>query len=81
MKWTVRHAAWLIPRLRSIDAQSPFYRALGGPHRGKVLEFGESVFAHLPEVVNPAPRLADRWKFRPVAGQERPHRRTSGQNR
>ena len=30
--------------------QSTFYRAMGGPYRGKLLEFGESVLAHLPEV-------------------------------
>ena len=44
---------------------SPFYRAIGGPCRGK-LEFGETVPAHLPEFGkgsgNPAPKLADRWK-------------------
>ena len=37
---------------------------MGGPYRGEVLEFGESVLAHLPEVGkgsgNPAPKLADR---------------------
>ena len=66
MQWTVRHAAWLIPRFKRTDVQSPFYRAMGGPCRGKLLEFGESVLAHLPEVGkgpgNPAPKLADRWK-------------------
>ena len=65
-KWIVRHAAWLIPRFRRNDAQSSFCRAMGGPYRGKLLEFGESVLAHLPEVGrgsgNPAPKLADRWK-------------------
>ena len=66
MKWIVRHAAWLIPRFRGSEIQSPFYRAVGGPHRGKLVEFGETVLAHLPEVGkgsgNPAPKLADRWK-------------------
>ena len=46
--------------------QSPFYRAIGGPYREKLLEFGESVLAHFPEVGtgsgNPAPKLADSWK-------------------
>ena len=46
--------------------QSPFYRAMGGPYRGKLVEFGETVLAHLPEVGKgsgfPAPKLADRWK-------------------
>ena len=50
MKWIVRLAAWLIPRFRRNDAQSPFYRAMGGPCRGKLLGLGESVLAHLPEV-------------------------------
>ena len=50
MKWIVRHAAWLIPRFRGNDVKSPFYRAVGGPYRGKLLEFGDSVLAHLPEV-------------------------------
>ena len=66
MKWIVRHAAWLIPRFRGNDVQSPFYRAMGGPCRGKLVEFGETVLAHLPEVgkgsVNPAPKLAKRWE-------------------
>ena len=65
MKWIVRHAAWLIPRFMGNDVQSPLHRAMGGPYRGKLLEFGESVLAHLPEVGkgsgNPA-KLADRWK-------------------
>ena len=46
--------------------RSPFYRATGGPYRGKLVEFGETVLAHLPEVGkgsgNPAPKLADRWE-------------------
>ena len=45
---------------------SPFFRAMDGPYRGKLVEFGETVLAHLPEVGkgsgNPAPKLADRWK-------------------
>ena len=48
------------------EAQSPFYRAMGEPYRGKLVGFGETVLAHLPEVAkgsgNPAPKLADRWK-------------------
>ena len=39
---------------------------MGGPYRGKLVEFGETALAHLPEVGkgsgNPAPKLADRWK-------------------
>ena len=66
MRWIVRHASWLIPRFRGNEIQSPFYRAMGGPYRGKLVEFGETVLAHLPEVGkgsgNPAPKLADRWK-------------------
>ena len=70
-RWIVRHAVWLIPRFRGGDVQSPFYRALGRPYRGKLVEFGETVLAHLPEVGkgsgNPAPKLA--------AGKERLNRR------
>ena len=66
MRWVVRHAAWLIPRFRGNDIQFPFYRSMGGPYRGKLVEFGETVLAHLPEEGkrsgNPAPILADRWK-------------------
>ena len=66
MRWIVRHAAWLIPRFRGSEIQSPFYRVIGGPYRGKLVEFGATVLAHLPEVRkgsgNPAPKLADRWK-------------------
>ena len=66
MKLSVRHAAWFIPRFRANGVHSPFDRAMGGPYRGKLLEFGASVLAHLPEVGkgsgNPAQKLADRWK-------------------
>ena len=48
------------------DVQSASYRAMGGPYRGKLLEFDESVLVHLPEVGkesgNPATKLPDRWK-------------------
>ena len=51
---------------RSSDVQSPFYRAMGGPYRGKLVEFEETALAHLPESgmgsENPAPKLADRRK-------------------
>ena len=63
MTWIVRHTAWLIPRFRCSDVQLQFYRAKGGPYSGKLVEFGETVLAHLPEVRkgsgNPAPKLAD----------------------
>ena len=66
MRWIVRHAALFIPRFRGSKVQSTFFRAMGGPYRGKLVEFGETVFAHDPEVGkgygNPAPKLADRWK-------------------
>ena len=66
MRGIVRHAAWLIPRFRGSEVQSPFYRAMGGQYGGKLVAFGETVLAHLPEVGkgsgNPAPKLADRWK-------------------
>ena len=41
MRWIVRHAAWLIPRFRGSKIQSPFYRAMGRPYRGKLVEFKE----------------------------------------
>ena len=47
MRWVVRHAAWLIPRFRGSDIQFPFYRAINGPYRGKLVQFGETVLAHL----------------------------------
>ena len=50
MRWNVRHAAWLIPRFRGSEVQSPFCRATGGSYRGKLVEFGETFLAHLPEV-------------------------------
>ena len=71
MRWIVRHAAWLIPRFGGNDVQSPFFRAMGGPCRGKLVGLGETVLAHLPEVGKgsgtPAPKLADRWKIWRVA--------------
>ena len=59
MRWIVRHAAWLIPRFRGSEVQSPFY--------GRTVSWKiGGVPAHLPEVGNgsgnPAPKLADRWK-------------------
>ena len=55
MKSIVRHAPWLIPRFRCNDSQPPSH--------GKLLEFGETVLAHLPKVRkesgNPAPKLAE----------------------
>ena len=36
--------------IRGSEIVSPFYRAMGGPYRGKLVEFGETVLAHLPEV-------------------------------
>ena len=48
--------------------QSPFFRVMGGPYGGKLVEFGETVLAHLPEVGkgsgNPAPKLADKLEIR-----------------
>ena len=66
MRWIVRHAAWLIPRFRGSDVQSPFYRAMGGPYRGKLVEFGETVLAPSRDRKNDLEiqhqSWADRWK-------------------
>ena len=79
MRWIARHAAWLIPRFRGSEIQSPFYRAMGGPYRGKLVEFGETVLAHLPEVGkgsgNPAPKLASDGNL--ASGWERATSQTS----
>ena len=73
MRWIVRHAAWLIPRFRSGEVQSPFYRAMGGPYRGKLVEFGETVLAHLPEIQHQS------WQTdgNPACGWERATSRTN----
>ena len=78
--WIVRHAAWLIPRFRVDDVQSPFYRAMGGQYRGKLVEFGENSFCTSSRCWKGI------WKSRAdvgrhmeiwcVAEKERPHRRT-----
>ena len=85
MRWIVRHAAWLIPRFRGSEVQSPFYRAMGGPYRGKLVEFGETVLAHLPEVRKriwkSSTKVGRQMEIRRVAGKERPHRRTPCPNR
>ena len=85
MRWIVRHAAWLIPRLRGSEVQYPFNRAMGGPYRGKLVEYGETVLAHLPEVGkgsgNPAPIVGRQMEIWCVAGKEGPHRRTLCPNR
>ena len=55
---------------------------MGGPYREKLVEFGESVLAHLPEMGkgsgNPALELADRWKSAVMLAEQRPHGRASG---
>ena len=71
MKWIVRRAAWLIPRFRGDDVQSPFYRAMGGPYRGKLLEVGESVLA-LPS--RGGKRI---WESRAEAGRQMELRRVA----
>ena len=67
------HAAWLIPRFRSSEIQSPFYRAMGGPFRGKLVEFGETVLAHLPEVGKDLEIQHQNWQTdgNPACGWER----------
>ena len=47
MRWIVRHAAWLILRFRGSERLSPFYRAMGRPYRGNLVEFGEEQFLHI----------------------------------
>ena len=73
MRWIVRHAAWLIPRFRGSEIQSPFYRAMGGPYRGKLVEFGETVLAHLPEVEKDLEIQHQSWQTdgNPACGWER----------
>ena len=62
--WVIRHPVWLILRFRGYDAQSPFYPSVVTTVE-KVLEFSDSVVAHLKEVCtesgSPAPKLVDRW--------------------
>ena len=88
MKWIVRHAAWLIPRLR-IDVQSPFYRSPLSivPCTVRIAEscWSSAILCLL---------TFQRWEKdlgilhrswltdeNPLCGwQERPHRRASGQN-
>ena len=67
MRWIVRHAACGSFLVSEVVRYSPSLSCHGrGPYRGKLVEFGETVLAHLPEVGkgsgNPAPKLADRWK-------------------
>ena len=67
MRWIVRPAAWLIPRFRGSDVQSPLYRAMGGPYRGKLVEFGEKQFLHIFQRLErdleiPRRSWQDRWK-------------------
>ena len=80
MRWIVRPAAWRIPRFRGSDVQSQFYRSKGGPYRGKLVEFGETVLAHLPEgrkgIWKSRTKIGRQMEIRRVAGKERPHRRT-----
>ena len=44
MKWSVRRAACFNPRFKStMHSPRSTVRWMGGPHRGRMLEFGESV--------------------------------------
>ena len=73
MRWIVRHAAWLIPRFRGSEVQSPLYRVMGGPYRGKLVELGETVLAHLPEVGKDLEIQHQSWQTdgNPACGWER----------
>ena len=79
MRWIVRHAAWLIPRFRGSEIQSPFYRAMGGPYHGKLVEFGETFLAHLPEVGKDLEIQHQNWQTdgNPACGWERATSQTS----
>ena len=61
MKLSVSTHSLAHPSVQSERCTLPFSRAMGGPYRGKLLEFGASVLAHLPEVGkgsgNPAQKL------------------------
>ena len=85
MRWIVRHAAWLIPRFRGSEAQSPFYRAMGGPYRGKLVEFGENSSCTSSRVRKgiwkSSTKVGRQMEIRRVAGKERPHGRTPCPNR
>ena len=79
MRWIVRRAAWLILRFRGSEAQSPFYRAMGGPYRGKLVALGETVLAHLPEVGKDLEIQHQSWQTdgNPACGWERATSRTN----
>ena len=49
------------------------YRAMGGPYRGKLVEFGETVLAHLPELGKGSGNPAPNWQTdgNPACGWER----------
>ena len=86
MRWIVRHAAWLIPRFRGSEVQSPLHRAMGGPYRGRLVEFGETVLAHTSSrdrkgIWKSSTKVGRQMETRRVAGKERPHRRTPCPNR
>ena len=64
MRWIVRNAAWLIPRFRGSEIQSSFYRAMGKPYRGKLVEFGEflRIFQKSGRDFVIQQKLANKWK-------------------
>ena len=75
MRWIVRHAAWLIPRFRGSEIESPFHRAMGGPYRGKLVEFGETSSRGRKRIWKSSTKIGRQMEIRRVAGKERPHRR------
>ena len=65
--------------------QSPFYRAMGGPYRGKLLEFGRNCSRTSSRgwkgIWKSRTKAGSQVEIRRVAGQERPHGRTPCSNR
>ena len=74
MRWIVRHAAWLIPRFRGSEIQFSFYRAMGGPYRGKLVEFGETVSRTSSRswkgIWKPSTKIGRQMEIWRVAGKE-----------
>ena len=79
-RWIVRHAAWLMPRFRGSDAQSPFYRAMGGPYRGKIRGVWRNSSCTSSRgrkgIWKSSTKVGRQMEIRRVAGKERPHGRT-----
>ena len=85
MRWIVRHAAWLIPRFRGGEVQSPIQSCHGRDH---ILKIGgvwrnssSTPSRGRKRIWKSSTKVGRQMEVLRVAGKERPHGRTPCPNR